>query len=92
MDGFKREGELEYRNWTTVAVDLRNYVGQNITVESTVHGCTKMQHFGYAYFNASCLKSEVQPETGCTDGIGALSLDALEGFENMIGVRAKLPA
>lgn len=81
VDGFKREGDLEYRNWTTVAVDLRNYIGQNVTVEATVHGCTKMQHFGYAYFNASCLKSEVQPETGCTDGIGALTLDAPEGFE-----------
>jgi hypothetical protein len=81
VDGFKKQGDLEYRNWTTVAVDLRSYVGQNITVEATVHGCTRNKHFGYAYFNASCLKSEVQPETGCTDGIGALNLDAPEGFE-----------
>lgn len=34
VDGFKRQGDLEYRNWTTVAVDLRNYVGQNSTVEA----------------------------------------------------------
>jgi gliding motility-associated-like protein len=79
--GFKKQGFLEYRNWTTVAVDLRNYVGQVITVEATVHGCTKMRHYGYAYFTANCLKSEVQPETGCTDGLGALTLDAPDGFE-----------
>jgi gliding motility-associated-like protein len=81
VDGFKRQGELEYRNWTTVAVDLRAYIGQNITVEATVHGCTKMAHYGYAYFYASCLKSEVQPETGCEDGNGKLILEAPEGFE-----------
>jgi gliding motility-associated-like protein len=81
VDGFKVQGDIAYRNWTTVAIDLRNYVGQTITVEATVHGCTKRVHFGYAYFNATCLKSEVKPETGCTDGIGALTLDAPEGFE-----------
>lgn len=81
VDGFKVQGDIAYRNWTTVAIDLRNYVGQTITVEATVHGCTKRVHFGYAYFNATCLKSEVKPETGCTDGIGALTLDAPDGFE-----------
>jgi gliding motility-associated-like protein len=81
VDGFKRQGDLEYRNWTTVAVDLRAYIGQVITVEATVHGCTKMAHYGYAYFYANCLKSEVQPETGCEDGNGKLTLEAPEGFE-----------
>ena len=82
VDGFKVQGDIAYRNWTTVAIDLRNYVGQTITVEATVHGCTRRAHFGYAYFNATCLKSEVKPETGCTDGLGALTLDAPEGFGN----------
>jgi gliding motility-associated-like protein len=81
VDGFKRQGDLEYRNWTTVAVDLRAYIGQVITVEATVHGCTKMAHYGYAYFYANCLKSEVQPETGCEDANGKLTLEAPEGFE-----------
>lgn len=79
--GFKKQGLYEYRNWTTVAVDLRSYIGQNLTIEATVHGCTEMGHFGYAYFNATCLKSEVKPETGCTNGIGVLTLDAPDGFE-----------
>ncbi len=81
VDGFKRQGDLEYRNWTTVAVDLRAYVGQTITVEATVHGCTRQRHFGYAYFYANCSKSEVQPETGCEDANGKLILEAPEGFE-----------
>lgn len=84
VDGFKRQGDLEYRNWTTVAVDLRNYVGQTLTVEATVHGCTARSHYGYAYFNATCLKSEIQPETGCADGNGQLQLDAPEGFEKYL--------
>jgi gliding motility-associated-like protein len=82
--GFKKQGFFEYRNWTTVAIDLRNYVGQNLTVEATVHGCTEKNHFGYAYFYANCLKSEVQPESGCADGNGDLSLEAPEGFENYL--------
>lgn len=84
VDGFKRQGDLEYRNWTTVAVDLRNYVGQTLTVEATVHGCTARSHYGYAYFNATCSKSEIQPETGCADGNGQLQLDAPEGFEKYL--------
>ena len=47
-DGFKTQNDLQYRNWTTVAMDLRNYVGRKLTVEVTVHGCTRMRHFGYA--------------------------------------------
>ncbi|MES2520251.1 MAG: T9SS type B sorting domain-containing protein [Bacteroidota bacterium] len=84
VEGFKVQGDLEYRNWTTVAIDLRNYVGQTVTVEATVHGCTKKVHYGYGYFNAYCLKSEVKPETPCPDSNGDITLKAPEGFEKYI--------
>lgn len=83
-DGFKIQNDLQYRNWTTVAMDLRNYVGQKLTVEVTVHGCTKMRHFGYAYFDASCAKSEVELVSSCPDANGFLTFQAPEGFEKYI--------
>lgn len=80
-DGFKTQNDLQYRNWTTVAMDLRNYVGKKLTVEVTVHGCTKKIHFGYAYFDAFCAKSEVELVSSCPDANGYLTFKAPEGFE-----------
>src|SRR6218665_229391 len=66
-DGFKSQGYLQYKNWTTGAVDLRDYIGQTISVEVTAHGCTKRSHRGYAYFDAQCLKSEIKATSICPD-------------------------
>jgi gliding motility-associated-like protein len=84
VDGFKKQGDIQYRNWTTVAMDLRNYVGQRLTVEVNVHGCTRMRHFGYAYFDASCAKSEVDMVSSCPDSNGYLTFKAPEGFEKYL--------
>lgn len=79
--GFKTQGDLEYRNWTTGAIDLRNYIGKVLTVEVTAHGCTEKGHFGYAYFDAQCLKSEIKAASTCPDADGFLTLIAPDGFE-----------
>lgn len=83
-DGFKTQsypnGDLQYRNWTTGAIDLRNYIGQTINVEVSAHGCTKQSHFGYAYFDAQCLKSEIKQPYTCPDADGYLTLKAPDGF------------
>ncbi|MFN8348274.1 MAG: gliding motility-associated C-terminal domain-containing protein [Spirosomataceae bacterium] len=79
--GFKTQGDLEYRNWTTGAIDLRNYIGKVLTVEVTAHGCTEKGHYGYAYFDAQCLKSEIKAASVCPDANGDLTLLAPEGFE-----------
>ncbi|GAB3281741.1 hypothetical protein GCM10027347_57540 [Larkinella harenae] len=81
VDGFKTQGDIQYRNWTVGAIDLRNYVGKRITVEVTAHGCTHNGHFGYAYFDAQCLKSETKPGSACPDAEGYTVLNAPVGFE-----------
>lgn len=78
--GFKSQGDIEYKNWTTGAIDLRNYVGRIIKIEVTAHGCTGREHFGYAYFDAQCIKSEVKVNTLCPDAQGYMALNAPEGF------------
>ena len=81
VDGFKTQGDIQYRNWTIGAIDLRQYVGKRITVEVTAHGCTHNGHFGYAYFDAQCLKSEIKQASACPDAQGYIVLTAPDGFE-----------
>lgn len=82
IEGFKKQGDIEYRNWSTGAIDLRNYIGRTINVEVTAHGCTEMRHYGYAYFDAQCLKAEIKPTSLCPDAEGYMTVKAPEGFGN----------
>jgi len=79
--GFKTQSStVQYRPWTTGAIDLRSYIGRKLTVEVTVHGCTAKGHYGYAYFDAQCLKAEIKPTSVCPDVNGYLTLVAPNGF------------
>lgn len=80
INGFEVQGDIRYRNWTAGALDLRDYVGQRITVEVTVHGCTERRHFGYAYFDAQCVKAEVKQALYCPSYDKTMTLNAPEGF------------
>lgn len=73
--GFKAQGDIRYRNWTTGAINLKPYIGQTVTVEVTARGCTERRHFGYAYFDAQCLKSEITSDKFCP-GAEASSVEA----------------
>ena len=84
VDGFQSQGDYQFRNWTTGAMDLRDHIGETITVEVTAHGCTKRRHFGYAYFDAQCLKSEVRQASKCPDENGFMTLIAPSGFGKYI--------
>lgn len=80
IDGFKNQGDIRYRNWTTGAINLQDYIGQTITVEVTVHGCTERRHIGYAYFDAQCLKAEIKPALYCSLIDKTMTLKAPDGF------------
>ncbi len=98
LSGFKSQGDINYRNWTTGSIDLRQYIGKTLKVEITVHGCTQQGHFGYAYFDAELLKSELLIASVCPDEKGLLTIIAPEGFENyvwnngMVGQKISTPA
>jgi len=80
VNGFYTSGDIQYRNWTTNAIDLKNYIGTKVSIVVTAHGCTVEGHFGYAYFDAQCLKSEIKTASSCPDEEGYLTLMAPEGF------------
>ncbi|MGQ0827372.1 MAG: PKD domain-containing protein [Bacteroidota bacterium] len=67
-----------YRAWTTVGVDLRGFVGQNITLEFNTWDCGWGGHFGYAYVSARCDAFNLTSQTCTTDG--SVLVSAPEGF------------
>lgn len=44
-----------YKPWSSVSVDLTNYIGQNVTIRFTTYDCALGGHYGYAYIDGSCL-------------------------------------
>ena len=43
-----------YKPWTTVGVNLKNYVGQNLTVVITNGDCVFCGHFAHSYWDFKC--------------------------------------
>lgn len=43
-----------WKDWTEVAINLREYVGQQITVRLMTTGCSMSAHGGYAYYTLAC--------------------------------------
>ncbi|MCW5906779.1 MAG: gliding motility-associated C-terminal domain-containing protein [Chitinophagales bacterium] len=72
-------GTLIYKEWSLVAVDLTNYIGQNITVEFQTGDCGQGGHFGYAYIDASC--NPLQITTNYCPGDQLAALTAPPGFQ-----------
>ena len=52
-------GSVFYCNWTSNSLNLKPYMGQNVTIRFTAAGCTKGGHFGYAYVDAACSPMQV---------------------------------
>jgi gliding motility-associated-like protein len=73
-----------YRNWTSSILDLRPYIGQQLYVEVTTHGCADGGHFGYAYFDAQCLSAMIKPAMVCSAQTSRMQLSAPAGFDQYI--------
>ena len=43
-----------WKDWTEIAINLREYVGQKITVRLMTTGCNYSAHGGYAYYTLEC--------------------------------------
>src|SRR5690606_30535362 len=47
-------GNVFYRPWELVSVDLFNYIGQTVRIEFESADCDLSGHYGYAYVDAGC--------------------------------------
>jgi len=64
-----------YANWAANTLNLKNYIGQTITVRFSAAGCVPGGHWGYAYVDASCSAIQViaaSPEV-CLGGTNTLT-------------------
>ena len=69
---------IHYKNWTTVGVDLTNYIGQNVRIQFLVGDCALGGHLGYAYVDAYCAPNGIVTQY-CV-GSNNIILSAPAGF------------
>jgi len=75
---------VRYKPWSTVNVDLDNYIGQAVTAEFTTGDCAQGAHYGYAYIDAACSQSflDVYPDTICAGE--SITLNAPNGYQSYL--------
>ncbi len=75
---------VEFRDWSTVAVELGGKAGHTIKFDFTTNDCVYTKHFGYAYlaFDDPCLLNN-EPITGTKycNGVNSVTLKAPPGFD-----------
>ena len=72
-------GEIMWKEWTEVSVNLREYVGQRITVRLSTADCTQGGHYSYAYFTLDCESAELSG-LNCGEENPTTSFTAPAGF------------
>ena len=71
-------GDVYWKDWTTVGMDLTPYFGQTVTIDFRARGCHYNTHFGYAYVSAFCGYLDVK--TALCTGDSVATLIAPPGF------------
>ena len=55
-------GDVVYRKWTCVSIDLTAFVGETVTMCFYVKDCTPGAHFGYIYVDGLCQSDNLKAE------------------------------
>ena len=70
---FQKYGDIYYKNWTPVFVDLSDYIGKKVKIKYQVGDCapegstTGGTHFAYAYIDAKCSSvTKATTQTACS--------------------------
>jgi gliding motility-associated-like protein len=79
-DNWGQNGDVRYKNWSTVGIDLSDYIGTEVTIQFTVQDCGWGGHFGYAYLDASCGYLDIEV-IGFCEGNTSVTLIAPGGFD-----------
>lgn len=77
--GWNVNGNVLWKDWTAVGLDLSAYSGQTIYIRFTTYDCKQSGHYGYAYLNIACQQKKIQSLTCGYDNQTTLS--GPDGFE-----------
>jgi uncharacterized protein (TIGR02145 family) len=75
-------GNVYWKDWTTVGMDLTPYLGQTVYINFIVRGCSYNTHFGYAYISTYCSSLIIQ--TALCQGDSTATLTAPPGFSHYL--------
>lgn len=76
-DGSVCSDYVYWRDWTTVGINVQQYIDQDIHIQITNFGCGDFCHYGYAYFVLDCSSGKLG---GVTCGEKPREMVADEGF------------
>ena len=72
--------DVWWQDWQEVAVNLREYAGQTITVRLLIGECAYGGHWGYAYYTLDCESSELSG-LNCGEDNPTTTFTAPSGFD-----------
>lgn len=73
-----KSGEVRWKDWTTVGVNLADHDGETLTIQLTTYDCGGGGHYGYAYFTLGCSDGQL---TGMSCATENLKFTAPDGFK-----------
>lgn len=82
IPGFNSCGDVRWKPWTVVGVDLLPFYGQTVTLEFTTYDCNLGGHYGYAYIAADC--SPLYIDINYCPGDNSVQLNAPPGFSSYL--------
>ena len=75
---WQKYGSVEWKDWTSLGLNLEDYVGQTIQIQLATYDCSPTGHYGYAYFTLDCAAAKI---SGLSCGDNAVeALGVPEGF------------
>ena len=74
-------GQVAWKDWTTVGVSLMDFHNQNIKVRFTTLDCGWSGHYAYAYFTVDCANAHIETENCGNDA--SITCKAPDGFSYM---------
>lgn len=57
---WEKSDSLEFRDWSTMGINLKDYAGQNLKIRLTTKDCSQTAHYGYAYFAVGCASGHIE--------------------------------